>query len=197
MAGDILLYDAERVPVGEDQVQHIELARTLARRFNKKFGEIFSIPQPILQKEGARIMALDNPTKKMSKSATSEYGYIALMDTPEQARKKIMRAVTDSGSDIIYTDDKPALKNLINIYSLLSGKSPADIESMYQGRGYAEFKSGLADVVGDFLTQFQARYQSLSDEQVREVLLAGATQARPRAEAKLAQIYEAVGLWHA
>ncbi|MEI8103605.1 MAG: tryptophan--tRNA ligase, partial [Candidatus Moraniibacteriota bacterium] len=129
MAGDILMYDAEKVPVGDDQVQHVELTRTLARRFNKRFGslrrgdseasEVFIVPQPLTKKEGARIMALDNPVRKMAKSASSEYNYIALMDTPEQARKKIMKAVTDSGSEILYSDDKPALKNLINIYALL------------------------------------------------------------------------------
>jgi tryptophanyl-tRNA synthetase len=200
MAGDILMYDAELVPVGEDQVQHIELTRTLGRRFNKKFGDTFRIPQPLLQKEGARIMALDNPQKKMSKSATSEYNYIALNDTPEQARKKIMKAVTDSGSEIVYQDDppageagKPALKNLINIYSLLSGKTTAEIEQMYVGKGYADFKRGLADVVAEFLTDFQGKFNAISDEDVVKVLREGAEKVRPLAQKKMLEVKQKVG----
>ena len=124
MAADILLYDTNIVPVGEDQVQHVELARTLARRFNQKFGETFVVPEPKLVKEGARIMGLDDPTKKMSKSASSEYNYISLTDDTETIRRKIKKAVTDSGSEIVYQEDKPALYNLINIYSLFSEKTP-------------------------------------------------------------------------
>ena len=194
MAGDILLYDAQRVPVGDDQSQHVELTRTLARRFNKRFGEIFIAPQPLLHKEGARIMALDNPAKKMSKSATSEYSYIALMDTLEQARKKIMKAVTDSGSEIVYRDDKPALKNLINIFALLGNTTADAVVEQFTGKQYSEFKASLADVVCDFLTEFQQKYQSFSDETVQDILTAGAAKARPIAEAKLAQVYRLMGL---
>ena len=140
MAADILLYDTQVVPVGEDQLQHIEITRTLAKRFNKKFGETFVVPEPFITKEGMRIMGLDDPTKKMSKSAESEYNYIALTDSEEAVRKKIKKAVTDSGTEIKYADDKPALKNLINIYSLLSDKKPQEIEKMYAGKGYSEFK---------------------------------------------------------
>jgi tryptophanyl-tRNA synthetase len=208
MAGDILMYDAQKVPVGEDQVQHVELTRTLARRFNKRFGDdrFFTIPQPLIQGEGApartatqsvaggRIMALDNPEKKMSKSATSEYSYIALMDTPEQARKKIMKAVTDSGSEIVYRDDKPALKNLINIFALLGNTTTDAVVKQFTGSGYADFKKALADVVCDFLTDFQTKYQSLSDETVRDILQAGAKKAQPIAQEKLAAVYRLVGL---
>lgn len=193
MAGDIMMYDAELVPVGEDQVQHIELTRTLGRRFNKRFGETFVVPQPMLQKEGARIQALDNPEKKMSKSAVSEYGYIALSDTLEQARKKIMKAVTDSGSEIVYHDDKPALKNLINIHSLFSGKTSTEIEKEYAGKGYADFKSGLADVVVGFLADFQKKFDAISDEDVMSVLRDGAERVRPLAQKKIRKVKEKVG----
>ena len=193
MAGDIMMYDAEFVPVGDDQVQHIELARTIGRRFNKKFGEAFAIPQPLLQKNGARIMSLDNPSKKMSKSATSENSFIALNDEPAKARKKIMRAVTDSGTDIVYTDDKPALKNLISIHALFSGKTTEEIESMYAGKGYADFKTGLADVVCGFLEEFQTKYKAISDEEVMQVLRAGAEKVRPLAQKKIQEVKELVG----
>lgn len=193
MAGDILMYDAELVPVGEDQVQHIELTRTLGRRFNKKFGETFKIPQPLLQKEGARIMSLDNPAKKMSKSAESEYNYIALNDDPEKARKKIMKAVTDSGTEIVYRDDKPALKNLINIYSLLSGQSTSEVENLYVGKGYADFKQGLGDAVTAFLEDFQKKYAAVSDERVLEVLREGAERVRPLAQKKMREVKQRVG----
>ncbi len=194
MAGDIMMYDAAFVPVGDDQVQHIELARTIGRRFNKRFGEeIFTMPKPLLQKSGARIMALDNPQKKMSKSAAAENSFIALMDEPEQARKKIMKAVTDSGTDIVYSDDKPALKNLITIYALLANKETEDIEKMYAGKGYADFKTGLADVVVAFLTDFQAKYAAIDDEKVLNILKEGAQKARPLAQAKMQEVKRLVG----
>jgi len=157
MAADILLYNTEVVPVGEDQLQHIEITRTLANRFNKKFGETFIVPEHFIKKEGMRIMALDDPTKKMSKSAKSEYNYIALTDSEEVIRKKIKKAVTDSGSEIVYRDDKPALKNLINIYSLLLEKTPQDIEKMYAGKQYSDFKTGLADTIVNFLQPLQKK----------------------------------------
>jgi tryptophanyl-tRNA synthetase len=194
MAGDIMMYDAQLVPVGDDQVQHIELARTLGRRFNKRFGEdIFTIPQPLLHKSGARIMALDNPLKKMSKSVTSDNGFIALMDEPEKARKKIMKAVTDSGTEIVYSDDKPALKNLITIYALFTDQTTSEIERIYTGKGYAEFKTGLADVVMAFLTDFQEKYATISDEEVMRVLKDGAEKARLLAQEKIRAIKKLVG----
>lgn len=193
MAADILLYDTAVVPVGEDQVQHVELARTLARRFNKRFGETFVIPESKVQKEGARIMGLDNPAKKMSKSASSEYNYIALMDDPEMARKKIMKAVTDSGAEILYSDEKPALKNLVNIYSLLGNISTDDVVRKYAGKGYADFKRDLADVVADFLVNFQRKFQALSDEEALRILGEGATRARAIASEKMNMVRERVG----
>lgn len=210
MAADILLYDTNVVPVGDDQLQHIELARDLAERFNKRFGETFVIPEGKITKEGARIMALDDPSKKMSKSASSDYNYIALTDDADTVRRKIKKAVTDSGSEIVYSDDpsdaeagKPALRNLINIYSLLSGKSAEEVVALYSdgpdsakastGK-YGVFKTDLAEVVVNFLTPFQARLAALSDEEVLAVLKAGADKVRPLAEAKLRQVYEKVGL---
>lgn len=194
MAADILLYDTNVVPVGDDQLQHIELARDLAERFNKRFGETFVIPEGKIQKEGARIMGLDDPGKKMSKSASSEYNYIALTDDADTVRRKIKKAVTDSGSEIVYTDDKPALKNLINIYTLLSGKTAKEIETMYVGKGYGDFKTDLAEVVVNFLVPFQERLAAISDEQVLEILKAGAEKVKPQAEKKLQEVYEKVGL---
>lgn len=193
MAADILLYDTAVVPVGEDQKQHVELTRDLAQRFNSRFGETFVIPEPVIQKESARIMGLDDPTKKMSKSAASEYNYIALTDDADTVCRKIKKAVTDSGSEVIYSDDKPALKNLINIYTLLSGKSTDDIRATYVGKGYGDFKSDLAEVVVDFLTPFQERLAALSDDEVLMILKQGAEKVKPLAESKLQAVYDTVG----
>ena len=194
MAADILLYDTEVVPVGDDQLQHIELARTLARRFNERFGETFVVPEGRIQKEGARIMGLDDPTKKMSKSAPSEYNYISLTDDEETVLRKVKKAVTDSGTDITYSDDRPGLKNLINIYSLFGDKTPDEIVSLYEGQGYGAFKTGLASVISGFLTPFQERLAAISDEEVKAILEAGAVKARVQAEAKMKQVRERVGL---
>jgi tryptophanyl-tRNA synthetase len=193
MAADILLYDTDVVPVGEDQVQHVELSRTLARRFNKKFGDTFVVPQSKLTKEGKRIMGLDNPAKKMSKSATSENNYIALMDESEVIRKKIRKAVTDSGSEIVYSDDKPALQNLINIYALLSKKEITDVEKQFSGKGYGDFKNDLAEVVVDFLTPFQERFAQISDDEVKEILENGAQRARKQAQQKMQEVRDKIG----
>ncbi|MFA5777133.1 MAG: tryptophan--tRNA ligase [Parcubacteria group bacterium] len=193
MAADILLYDTEKVPVGEDQVQHVEMTRTLGRRFNQKFGETFVIPEPHITKEGMRIMGLDDPTNKMSKSAESEYNYIALTDDAEAIRKKIKKAVTDSGSEIKYQDDKPALKNLINIYSAFADKAPEEIEKIYEGKSYAEFKDGLAEIIIEKLKPIQEKMKALSDEEVLEILRKGAEKVRPIAKAKLDEVKKRVG----
>jgi tryptophanyl-tRNA synthetase len=141
MAADILLYDAEIVPVGEDQVQHIEFARMIAKKFNSQYGETFKIPEPIIVKSAKRIMGLDDPSKKMSKSAKSEKNYIAILDSPELIRKKIASAVTDSGNEIKFDEkEKPAISNLLNIYSLFSGKPVEEIEKNFKGKNYDDFK---------------------------------------------------------
>lgn len=207
MAADILLYDTAVVPVGRDQMQHIELARTLAERFNKRFGNTFVIPEGKLSKEGQLIMGLDDPAKKMSKSAASEYNYISLTDDRETVERKIKKAVTDSGSEIVYQDDpvksdetsdhgagKPALRNLINIYSLLSEKSPREIVKLYEGKGYADFKSGLAEVISRFLAPFQEKIAALDDAAVLKVLQNGAEKAGKLAEQKMKDVREKVGL---
>lgn len=193
MAADILLYDTAVVPVGKDQLQHIELARALARRFNDRFGETFVIPEGRVSKEGQLIMGLDDPLKKMSKSAASEYNFIALSDDVDTVRRKIKKAVTDSGSEIVYADDKPALKNLINIYTLLSGKTSNEIETMYQGKGYGDFKTDLAEVVIGFLAPFQERFAVISDDEILSILRAGAERAGSLATAKLTEVKERVG----
>lgn len=193
MAADILLYDTQLVPVGEDQIQHIELARDLAKRFNKRFGETFIVPEYYVRKEGMRIMGLDDPSKKMSKSAASEYNYISLKDDEETVRRKIKKAVTDSGTEIVYREEKPALKNLIDIYSLLSDKTPREIEKMYAGKGYADFKNDLAEVVIGFLKPFQEKMNALSDEKVLEILKQGAQKIRPLAQEKMKEVREKVG----
>lgn len=193
MASDILLYDTNLVPVGKDQLQHIEITRTLANRFNKKFGETFVIPEPYVTKEGGNIMGLDDPSKKMSKSAASEYNYIALSDSEEAIRRKIKKAVTDSGLEIVYSEDKPALMNLINIYSLLSDKSVKDIEKQYQNKNYAEFKEDLAEVVISFMKPFQEKMKEFSDEKVLEILREGAEKVRPLAKKKLDEVKNKIG----
>lgn len=193
MAADILLYDTVAVPVGEDQVQHVELARTIARRFNKRFGDTFYIPKPLLAQEGKRIMGLDDPTKKMSKSAASEYNYISLTDSADMVRKKIKKAMTDSGSEIVYRDDKPALKNLLNIFSLLAEEEPEHIIKEHAGNGYAEFKENLADVIINFLEPFQDRMQSITDEDVAHVLTTGADRAHKLAQVKMRDVKKKVG----
>jgi len=196
MAADILLYRADHVPVGEDQKQHVELTRDLAERFNNSFGKTFVVPEPIIRTEGARVMALDDPTKKMSKSAGSANSYIALTDSPDVMRKKIRRAVTDSGAEVRGGPDKPALSNLLEIYSVLAGESVTAVEARYEGRGYAEFKADLGDVVVDALLPVQERIRELEADRgyTLEVLRAGADRAAAIAQRTLERARERVGL---
>ncbi|MEK7131380.1 MAG: tryptophan--tRNA ligase [Patescibacteria group bacterium] len=194
MAADILLYDTEIVPVGEDQAQHVELARLLARRFNSTFGQTFVEPEALIKKEGARIMGLDDPTKKMSKSATSPNNYITLLDSSAVAAKKISRAVTDSGSTIKSGADKPALTNLLTLYSLFSGNKIKDIEKEYAGKQYSDFKKGLTEVVVNFLSDFQAKFNALDDNKVKNILEDGAKKARAIAEKKIEDVKNKMGL---
>jgi tryptophanyl-tRNA synthetase len=196
MAADILLYRADAVPVGEDQKQHVELTRDLAERFNGQFGKTFVVPEPVIRREGARVMGLDDPLKKMSKSATSAASYIARDDSPAVIRKKIQRAVTDSGSEVKAAADKPALTNLLTIYSLFSGASVAEVEARYVGKGYADFKRDLGDVVVEALAPFQARMRELETDPsfTRDVLKAGAERAEAIAQRTLAKVRERVGL---
>ncbi len=195
MAADILLYNTDAVPVGDDQSQHVELARTIARRFNDKHDKTFVVPELIIRKEGARIMGLDNPEKKMSKSATSENNYIALTDDPAKAAKKIMRATTDSGGEVKFdVKEKPGISNLLTIYSLLSNKDIKTLEKDYQGKGYGDFKKDLAEVVKEFLNNFQEKLNAISDEEVRKILQAGAQKIQPTATDTINKARKAIGV---
>lgn len=195
MAADILLYNSDLVPVGEDQVQHVEFTRTLARRFNKQFGQVFKVPEVKIKKESARIMGLDDPIKKMSKSAAGEANYIGLVDDPLKAKKKIMRSVTDSGKDIIFDpDQKPAISNLLTIYSLLAGESIKELENKYRGKGYGDFKKDLAEVTEEFLNKFQTKFNSFKDDEIIEILKTGADKVRPIAEETLRRAKEKLGI---
>lgn len=194
MASDILLYSPEVVPVGEDQKQHVELTRDLAARFNSLYGKAFIEPEPLINKQGARIMGLDDPTKKMSKSATSANNYIALLDSPEVVAKKISRAVTDSGTNIESGADRPALTNLLTIYSLLSGQSIKELEKEYAGKGYADFKKVLSGVVTEFISEFQNKFNALDDDKVKKILEDGAEKARAVASKKMEEVKTKMGL---
>ncbi len=194
-AADILLYQADAVPVGADQKQHLELARDLAQRFNRIFGETFTIPEPYIPPAGARVMDLQDPHSKMSKSAPSPEGVIFLADPPEVLRRKIRRAVTDSGREIRRGPHKQAISNLIEIYSAVTGKPPEEIEAAYVGKGYAEFKADLAEAVVEFLRPFQEKYAELSQNRERlvETLAEGAARASAVAEKTMETVREKVG----
>lgn len=197
MAADILLYDADEVPTGDDQKQHVELTRDIASRFNNLYGATFKVPAVSVASTGARIMDLQDPTKKMSKSDEDLSGCILMADDLEVARKKVMRAVTDSGSQVAAADDKPALTNLLQIYATLSGESVPALEAKYAGRGYGEFKKDLADVVASSLEPLQRKFAELMDpanKKVDEVIEAGRQKAVSLAEPKLAQVKSKLGL---
>jgi tryptophanyl-tRNA synthetase len=197
MAADILLYDADEVPVGEDQKQHVELTRDIATRFNNLHGEVFKVPLPTIQTEGARIMNLQDPTKKMSKSDQDNSGSILLSDEEKVIEKKIKRAVTDSGSQVSAGPDKPAVTNLLVIMSVLSGAPVAELEQKYAGRGYGEFKDDLADLVVKTLKPIQHKHKQLmadGNEKIDKALEHGWWRASELANAKLGQVKEILGL---
>jgi tryptophanyl-tRNA synthetase len=195
-AADILLYQTDAVPIGEDQKQHVELTRDIAVRFNNAFGKAFVVPEPIIREGGARVMGLDDPTKKMSKSSGSENSYIAVMDPPDTMRRKIKRAVTDSGTEVRGGPDKPALTNLLDIYSALSGETVAAVEQRYEGKGYADFKGDLGEVVVEALMPIQTRIRELEADKsyTLEVLRSGAERAEGIAGRTLSKVRERVGL---
>ncbi len=196
MAADILLYDTEVVPVGDDQKQHVELARDLAERFNKKFGETFTIPKPEIRKQGARIMALDDPEKKMSKSAASEKNFISLMDDEKTVLKKIKAAVTDSEGTIRVSPSRPGITNLITILSLVTRRTTKEIETAYEGKGYGDFKTDLARELTAFLTPLQEkinRYLGSPTELLR-ILDNGAFRAKAIAEKKMIDVRKKIGV---
>ncbi|MGN6160904.1 MAG: tryptophan--tRNA ligase [Marmoricola sp.] len=196
MAADILIYRPQYVPVGEDQRQHLELTRDLAQRFNSRFKKTFRVPEPYILKETAKIYDLQAPTAKMSKSSSTAAGIIEMLDDPAVSAKKIRSAVTDSGAEVRYdAEEKPGVSNLLTIYSALTDRSVSEIEDEYAGRGYGDFKKGLAEVVIDFVTPFRARTLELLEDEsyLASVLRQGAEQAATIADATLRDVYERVG----
>ncbi|MDQ1177063.1 tryptophanyl-tRNA synthetase [Microbacterium sp. SORGH_AS 421] len=197
MAADILLYQTDVVPVGDDQKQHIELTRDLAERFNQRFGETFTVPKPVIRRETARIYDLQNPTSKMSKSAESDAGVLWLLDDPKVSAKKIMRAVTDSEGAVRFDrDEKPGVSNLLVIYSALTGRDVTSIEDEYAGRGYGDFKKGLAEVVVNEFEPVRTRALELLDDpaELDRVLAVNAGKAASVAEKTLTDVYDRIGL---
>jgi len=194
-AADILIYQADRVPVGEDQRQHIELTRDVAARFNQRYGQTFVLPEPAIPAVGARIMDLQNPLAKMSKSADSPNGTLRVNDPPEEIARKVRSAVTDSGRDVVASPEKPAITNLLTIASVVSNRPIADVEADYAGRGYADFKRDLADQVVSFFGPFQERYRELmaNPDEVDRQLEVGAEKAEAVASKTLADVYGRVG----
>lgn len=196
MAADILLYNAHLVPVGEDQRQHLELTRTLARRFNHLYGETFVVPEPMILETGARVMALDDPAAKMSKSAAAPSGYVAILDEPDTVRRKIKRAKTDSGSEITASPEKPAITNLLDIYAAMTGKTVAEIEGEYADKGYGDFKKDLAEVVVEGLSPIRERALELLDDprELDGILEKGAGKAREVAHPTLERAWAKMGV---
>jgi tryptophanyl-tRNA synthetase len=196
MASDILIYDADVVPVGVDQKQHVELARNLAERFNNKYGETFKVPEPIIAKEGAKIYDLQNPTKKMSKTDESIKGCIMLLEPVETARKKIMSAVTDSDNKIYYDfENKPGISNLLTIYSSLKDISISDAEELFKDANYGEFKRAVADAVCTLLEDIQKKYNDILESgKIDEILDESNKKVREIANAKVKEVFSKVGV---
>lgn len=186
MAADILYLDADYVPVGIDQKQHVELARDIAERFNNKYGQTFTLPEPLVSVGGTKIKDLKDPTKKMSKSEENPQGVISMFDSPEEISKKIMRATTDSDNTIKYDEEnKPGISNLLNIASLISGKTVKELEEQFVGKGYGEFKKFVADITSNHIRQIQERYnQILNSDEFNEILDNGISKSRDLAKEK-------------
>jgi len=195
-AADILIYQANAVPVGEDQRQHLELSRNLAQRFNRRYGKTFVVPEPHIVKDTAKIFDLQDPTAKMSKSASSPNGIIELLEDPKRSAKKIRSAVTDTGREVTFdAEHKAGVSNLLTIYSALTERSIPDLESAYEGKGYGDLKKDLAEIVVEFVTPFQQRAQSYLDDvaELDKVLAKGAERARAVAADTLSLVYDRVG----
>lgn len=195
-AADVLLYNAHLVPVGEDQRQHLELMRTLARRFNHLYGETFVVPEAMIPPTGARVMSLDAPEEKMSKSSPRPGSYVAILDDPGAIRKKIRRAKTDSGTEIRAVPDKPAITNLLDVYSAMSGEPVAALEAAYEGRGYGDLKKDLAEVVIEGLSPVRERALELLDDpaELDRLLESGASRASDAAQPTLESARARLGL---
>ena len=196
MAGDILLYGADIVPIGEDQRQHLELARDVAQRFNARYGEIFVVPEGVFPATGGRVMNLQEPSVKMSKSRGAESGTVFMLDPPETIRKKVKTAVTDSGTDVRYDpEQKPGVSNLIELMTVVTGDSIADLEARYDGSGYGRFKQEVGDALVELLEPIQRRYQDLRSDpgELERLLALGAAKAREASAPTLERMYEQMG----
>jgi tryptophanyl-tRNA synthetase len=196
MAGDILLYRTDIVPIGEDQRQHLELTRDVAQRFNSRYGETFVIPEGVFPETGGRVMNLQEPTVKMSKSRGSESGTVLMLDSPETIRKKLKTAVTDSGSDVRYDpEEKPGISNLIELMTVVTGKSIQEIEATFDGSGYGRFKEAIAEGILELLEPIQSRYRELRADpaELQRLLAMGAEKARASSAPTLALMYERMG----
>jgi tryptophanyl-tRNA synthetase len=194
MAADILLYQTDLVPVGQDQKQHLELTRDLATRFNRDFGETFVVPEPFIPPVGANILSLQEPTKKMSKSDENANGAIFLLDDADTITKKFKKAVTDSGTEITFDETRPAIKNLLTIYQLMTGKTAEECEANFAGKGYGHFKTETAEAVIEFLKPFQQRVKDYTDDDLKEILKTGAEKARTIARKTLKEVNAKLGI---
>lgn len=194
MAADILLYQTDLVPIGQDQKQHLELSRDLAERFNRDFGETFVIPEAFIPPVGAKIQSLQDPSKKMSKSDENPNGSIFLLDDADTITKKYKKAVTDSGTEINFDPERPAIRNLLTIYQLLSGKTADECITHFEGKGYGQFKGELAEVTIEFLRPFQERIKQFDDATLDAILKSGAEKARGIANETLQNVYSKMGI---
>ena len=196
MAGDILLYQTDIVPIGDDQRQHLELSRDIAQRFNSRYGETFVLPEGVFPETGGRVMNLQEPDVKMSKSRGAESGTILMLDPPDTIRKKVKTAVTDSGSDVRYDPrEKPGISNLIELLTVVTGESIKDVESRYDGTGYGQFKQDVGDAIVTVLEPIKARYEELRSDpaKLQRLLDLGADKARASSASTLALMYERMG----
>lgn len=196
MASDILLYDADFVPVGDDQKQHVELTRDIAERFNSMYGDTFIVPEPLIPKVGARVMGLDNPTIKMSKSETAAGHAVNLLDTPDDILKKFKRATTDSQRDIVFDEKRPGVFNLLSIYQVFSGEPREKIESHFRDKGYGDLKKELAELVIEYLKPIQVKYKEINEDTsyLEKLLKDGADKLRPTAESVVNRVKTKIGL---
>jgi tryptophanyl-tRNA synthetase len=195
MAGDILLYQTDIVPIGDDQRQHLELTRDVAERFNSRFGETFKLPEGVYPEVGARIMDLQDPERKMSTTIGTPQGTLRLLDEPDVIRKKFRSAVTDSGSEVRRAPDKPGVTNLIDILASLTGETPDAIEARYDGAGYGQFKTDVGEAVVEAVVPIQERYRELRADpaELQRLLARGAEKARKASEPTLEQMYDRMG----
>jgi tryptophanyl-tRNA synthetase len=195
-AADVLAYRANEVPVGEDQREHLELMRSIARRFNERFGETLVVPEHRIPAVGARVRDLQEPERKMSTTGTTEQGTVLVLDEPDAIRRKFKRAVTDSGTDIVMAGDKPGVSNLIEIYAVIRGVTPADVEREFADGRYGDFKSAVGEAVVEWLTPVRERYEELRPDEARleEILAAGAEKARAIASATMVDVRAAMGV---